>query len=232
MKYALVFLLLAAAAGWTAFTSPPGGWVLLPVAIAFGGTSLAYCGAGSRVLGKRPEGSLAPWAWVVYWPALLLNWALLRAYGGRGERAFTLIAPGVYLGRIPLLGDQAALEERGIRSVLDLTAEFPTLPTVRRSRYVNTPLLDGHAPTPEMLGEAVAWIRARPKDTAVLIHCAVGYQRSATVAAAYLLAAGLAESAEAAEATLQTLRPGVRLTAGQREALAAFAAGLSTRAAP
>jgi protein-tyrosine phosphatase len=51
---------------------------------------------------------------------------------------------------------------------------------------------------------------------AVYIHCAVGHGRSATVAAAVLLARGLAANPREAVALLRRSRPLVRLTRVQR----------------
>jgi protein-tyrosine phosphatase len=57
----------------------------------------------------------------------------------------------------------------------------------------------------------------------VYVHCAQGHGRSATFAAAWLLAAGSAKDARDAVEKLRSKRPLVRLTVGQFGALAQFA---------
>jgi len=221
MKPAAAYLLLGAAAGVGAVQLFPG-WPALPLvatAVAFVGAGAAYLRGAPAMWGKRPNGRLAPWAWVLFWPLLTLNWLLLLAAGGRGARAFSEIAPGVFLGRLPLLGDEPYLRSLGVRAVLDVTAEFPALPEVRALGYRSLPVLDGTAPSPEALREGATWLAARAAEGPVLVHCALGYQRSAAFAAAYLLATGQAPSLAAAEEALRAARPGVALTEGQRAAL-------------
>lgn len=53
----------------------------------------------------------------------------------------------------------------------------------------------------------------------VYIHCASGHGRSATVAAAVLMVRGLAADAKAAENLMKRVRPGIRLSLGQRRLL-------------
>jgi protein-tyrosine phosphatase len=56
----------------------------------------------------------------------------------------------------------------------------------------------------------------------------MGYGRSATVAAAVLMAKGLAADEREAEKMLQTKRPGVRLKKQQRETLRRWSASRRT----
>lgn len=224
-KPAAAYLLLGAAAAYGAGAAyPHWGAALL------GWTAAAFLAAGGVYLagrpggyGKQPDGRLAPWSWALFGPLLGLNRLLLLLVGGRRERAFSRVAPAVFLGRAPLAGDEPFLRAAGIRAVLDVTAEFPATAWARGEvAYRNLPVLDATPPPVEVLREGVRWLAEQAAEGPVLVHCALGYQRSATFAAAYLLAAGLADSPAAAEAALRRARPGVALSPGQRRVLGAW----------
>src|SRR5262249_13504150 len=76
MKYAAVFAALAcylgvlavALGGWAYLLSWPAGAFLLFAA--------AYAGARPGLLGKRPDGRLAWWSFVLFCPALALLWGV------------------------------------------------------------------------------------------------------------------------------------------------------------
>jgi protein-tyrosine phosphatase len=98
-----------------------------------------------------------------------------------------------------------------VSAVLDLTGE---LPEARRFRelpdYLNLPVLDLTAPTPEQLGEAVDVVDRQVRaGRVVYVHCKAGYSRSAAVVAAYLVRTGLAANAEAALSALCRSRQGI-----------------------
>jgi protein-tyrosine phosphatase len=112
---------------------------------------------------------------------------------------------------------------------VDLTAEFPEPRGVRTGRtYLCVPILDGAATDEQTLRELIDKIVAWPGG--VYIHCAMGHGRSAMVAAAVLLARGLAVTAGEAEQSLRRGRPGVRLNRAQHALLTATArVGADTR---
>src|SRR5262249_39640038 len=83
--------------------------------------------------------------------------------------------------------------------------------------YLCLPTLDNTAPEEGAVREMVAVLAGT--TSAVYIHCAAGHGRSATVAAAVLLARGLASDVKEAEALLRKARPGVRLSPEQRHLL-------------
>jgi protein-tyrosine phosphatase len=102
--------------------------------------------------------------------------------------------------------------------VVDLTAEFFAARGVRSGRdYLALPTLDGTAPDEVRFRTLLASLADHPGP--VYIHCAAGYGRSALLAAALLLARGLAADARQAEARLREVRPGVRLKPPQRRLL-------------
>jgi protein-tyrosine phosphatase len=190
-------------------------WLLLWPAVSFALVAAAYGGAGPRVFGKRPNGTLAAWAVGLLLPYLGLTWLLwhlLRLLSR--ERCCHEIVPGVWLGRRALNHELPA----GIELIVDLTAEFPRPPGPAAGRaYVCLPTLDATAPGEEGFRELVRRLTAWPSP--VYVHCAAGHGRSATVVAGLLLARGLAADARQAEATLRRIRPGVRLNRAQRALL-------------
>jgi protein-tyrosine phosphatase len=123
------------------------------------------------------------------------------------------ISPGVWLGRRPLAADLPP----GVDFIVDVTAEFRVRGIARDRSYLCLPTLDTYAPGETMLCEAVSRIVGWPGQ--VYIHCALGHGRSAAVAAAVLLARGLAQDVADAEHMLRQIRPAVRLKPVQRSLL-------------
>jgi hypothetical protein len=216
MAHALTFFVLAAGLVVVAVSADhPAYWLLLWPAVSFALVGVAYGGVGPRVFGKRPDGTLAPWALVVLFPYLALTWLLwhLARLVSR-ESCSHEIVPGVWLGRRALSHELPA----GIELIVDLTAEFPRPTGVNIGRaYYCLPTLDATAPGEAGFRELVQRLAAWPGP--VYVHCAAGHGRSATVVAGLLLARGLAADARQAEAALRKVRPGVRLNRAQRALL-------------
>jgi protein-tyrosine phosphatase len=217
--YAVVFILLGIeliAAG--VFLGGPG-WLLCWPGGSFLLVAAAYAGLGPRVFGKRRDGRLAWWAVLLLLPYLGLTWLVWHAQRRLSrEPCCHAAAPGLWLGR-RAYGHELPPE---VSLVVDLTAEFAEPRGVRRGRtYLCVPILDGTATDEktfrDLIGQIVAW------PGGVYIHCAMGHGRSATLAAAVLLARGLAGTAGEAEQLLRRARPGVRLKPAQRTLLAAVA---------
>ena len=82
-------------------------------------------------------------------------------------------------------------------------------------------VLPFHAgPQSHQIEAGVQWaLQQRATGRAVLVHCAHGHGRSATVLAAVLIAEGQARGVDDAEGLLKAQRPRVRLNARQRAAL-------------
>ena len=75
-------------------------------------------------------------------------------------------------------------------------------------------------PTPEQIDEGVAWaLKQESAGRPVLIHCAHGHGRSATLLCAILIAKGEVGGMAEAVAVLKESRPRVRLNTRQRAGL-------------
>lgn len=231
VPYGVVFATLAAVAALVAVQAD--GWQLLPLRIAGGATALsftlvavAYFGAGPRLLFKRASGRRHLLAWLVHWPYFALtalSYCLSRVLARR-EGAFVEVAPNVILGRRLTARESRRAETQGWVAVLDLAAELPEAQPLRDlANYRSLPVLDATAMHTAQLRDAVEWVSRNASDGPVYVHCALGHGRSALVAAAYLIAAGLAPDAKAAVKRLRELRPGVRLQRSQRRVLERFA---------
>ena len=121
------------------------------------------------------------------YPAIRFNYERLQ-----GHAWFSQITPSLWLGGAPTYGrDFEALLALGITAVVDVRAEriadaaFFEAHDIAHRQY-RVP--DVTVPGPEVLTDAVPWIAEQLADgRTVLIHCAKGRGRSATVLAAYLM---------------------------------------------
>ncbi len=221
MKYAGVFGLLGVyliglaviVRGWGWLLVWPGGSLLLVAA--------AFAGLGPRVFGKRRDGTVSWWALLALFPYLLLTWVVwqfLRLTSK--EPCCHEIVTGIWVGRRVYASELPA----DVSLIVDLTAEFPEPRAVRAGRsYVCLPTLDTTAPNADALRAVVR--RVDEHRGGVYIHCASGHGRAATVAAALLLARGLAADVRQAESLLRRVRPGIRLKRVQRALLERVLAG-------
>jgi len=178
---------------------------------------IAYGLGSHRILGKRPDGTIARWSWLVFLPVLTCSavvWHLARLLS-RGP-ALNDVTDNLVVGR-RLLASEAPAE---FDNYVDLTAEFAEPSSIRRSSaYVCFPILDGGAPAPQALRDAVG--NLRPGRT--FVHCAQGYGRTGMFAAAVLLKSGDAGSVEEAMRILKGVRPGIGLSREQLECLQSYA---------
>jgi len=188
----------------------PWGLLLLWPAVCCGILAAAYWRLGPAVF-RKSAGRVPFTARLVLFP-YIAGATLARAFMRRGADVYNEIAPNLLIGR-HLSTNQArrAVADSRITAVLDLTAEYSEPLPLLQLPYLNIPLLDLTAPTPEELSAAVAFLRRHTPAGPVLIHCALGYSRSAAVAAAYLLSTGLAKTPEDAAAHIRQFRPACRL---------------------
>jgi len=137
----------------------------------------------------------------------------------RGHPPWAHVADDVWIGRLPHRGE---LEGAGFDAVVDMTCELSV--DTDRLPYTNVAVLDLTLPDPMTIETAVQAIERRRAAGRVLVCCALGYSRSATAAAAWMVATGRAPNAQAAAARIRTVRPQVVLTDAHLAAIAAAAA--------
>jgi protein-tyrosine phosphatase len=130
-------------------------------------------------------------------------WLSSRWFTRAGDWS-TEVVPGVWIGRAPGAADWKILHAP---AVLDLTAEFDAGSAAAARCYRSVPMLDLVAPTAAQLQRAVAALDALHAHAPVLVHCALGYSRSALVIAAWLLKRGVASTPEQAIAIVRKARP-------------------------
>lgn len=198
------------------------GWLLL--AIWFGSNFLtlgiAHALGCHRVFGKRSDGTLPLWSWFVFLPLLLftyLVWHILRLCSS--EPAHNKVMDGLVVGR-RLRPDEV---EGEFVNYVDLTAEFPEPRAIRRHpSYQCFPILDGAAPDPTELGEAIN----RCREGRTFIHCAQGHGRTGLFALAMMLKTGAVQTVAEGLEKLRAVRPAVNLSDAQRRCIEDFAARL------
>src|SRR5688500_15478084 len=100
MKFAILFSLMGAA--WVLVAAVNGGWawLLMWPALAFLVVGAAYARLGPRALGKRADGTIAPWAIFLLFPYLAVAWAAWFAHLVIARPvASNEVAPGIWIGR-------------------------------------------------------------------------------------------------------------------------------------
>ena len=183
--------------------------------------------------GPLLKGRRHPWLQPLFWPFRAVSYAVF-AGARRWRRGDVLneVTSGLFLGARLFPGEADALRARGVTAVIDLTSELPTAAVFARApfeRYA-VPTLDRAPPPPAVFDDAVAWVTAQiVSGRAVYVHCAFGRGRSATLAAAALIALGRAAGVREAVAMVTAARPSVSIKGEQLAALEAFAARRLTR---
>ncbi|QOQ74513.1 phosphatase PAP2/dual specificity phosphatase family protein [Pseudomonas poae] len=203
---ALVILALALGGWWL--------WLLWP-AVSLGLIKANYFVLGAPGFQKRADGTLTPAARWLYAPYLAAAWLNSRLWTRKHPQP-DLIVDNVWLGRIPTTDEQGSF-----KAIVDLCAELPINPQGRA--YACVPVLDLIAPTPAECLHAAQVIERLRANGPLLVCCALGYSRSATAVAAWLLHSGRAATVDAALAIIRTARAHVVLHPAHREALEGLA---------
>ncbi len=173
-------------------------WTAASCAVA----TVVYLTNRPEWLGKR-DGRLTPRALLIlpYLVAFRIAVALIRWW--RGPDSPSLVSPGLWVG--------GAVDARtfpaGISQVVDLVAEYPAPAWVRAMPgYRNLPILDGaEPPSREAFLDVIRDLRDVPGS--ILVHCDSGRGRAPTMAAALLIARGLARDVDSALALVRAGRP-------------------------
>lgn len=191
------------------------GWLALALALV--GFNYAWAGAaGFQKHGGRH--TLA--ACVLFMPYTLAAWINSRLWTW-GHPSPTPVCPGVWLGRLPTAAEFAdwAKTRPGRVALFDLSAELPA-PALSDAGYENLPCLDLVSIPAPVLREAATRLDALRVDGGdVWVACALGYSRSASVVAAWLLHVREAVSVQEAVTLIRQARPRIVL---KRENLVAL----------
>jgi len=216
MKQAILLIILGIA-GLAIGGVKGGGFLMLSwLGVNFVVLGIAHVFQWHGLFGKRHDGTLPWWSWLLFAPLLLYShavWYLLILVSR--EASFNEVTGDLTVGRRLLsVGASSPFE-----NYIDLTAEFQEPKALRRAaEYQCLPVLDASAPSPEILRRWVLGLR--PGRT--FVHCAQGHGRTGLFALAVLLESGAAGTLEEGLALLRKARPGIRLNDAQRRCLEAY----------
>ncbi|MDU9408908.1 phosphatase PAP2/dual specificity phosphatase family protein [Pseudomonas sp. zfem001] len=202
-RLALCYSLVALAC--TALAVNLGGawlWLFWP-AVALTMVALNYLLFGAGGFQKQADGRLSPAATVLLAPYLLGAWINSRLWTYRQPKP-SQVVEGVHLGRLPATGD---LDDYA--ALVDLCAELPLQRTP--PHYCSLPSLDLVAPDALTCLRAAEAIEHLRHHGPLLVCCALGYSRSATAVAAWLLHSGRCHNVESAVELIRQARPQVVL---------------------
>ncbi len=185
-------------------------WLLWP-AFSLLLVALNYLLFGAAGFQKAADGRLSSAASWLLAPYLAAAWFNSRLWT-RAQPHADEVEPGIWLGRIPAPGQAEQFQAQ-----LDLCAELPA--SAQANAYHALPLLDLCVPSPAACREAAQAIEALRSHGSLLVYCALGYSRSATAVAAWLLHSGRCKTVPEALAQLRRARPQVVLSNAHQQAL-------------
>lgn len=190
-------------------------WLLWP-ALALALVALNYAVFGAQGFQKRTDGSLSPAARWLFAPYRASAWINSRLWTKSHPQPDHVI-DNLWLGRLP---SRHELQASPFAAIVDLCAELPLAPQGRA--YHSIPVLDLIAPSAEQCRQAALSIDELRQHGPLLVCCALGYSRSATALAAWLLHSGRAPGIDEAVALIRAARPGVVVHPQHRQALEAM----------
>lgn len=179
-------------------------WLCWP-AVSLLLVALNYALFGAHGFQKGADGRLSTAAGWLLAPYMLGAWLNSRLWTFR-RPAPDEVCDGVWLGRLP---GARELARSPFRSVVDLCAELPLAPQGRH--YHAIPVLDLTPPTLDDCLTAAEAIEQARRRGPTLVCCALGYSRSATALATWLLFSGRVANLDAALALLRGARPRIVL---------------------
>ncbi|MBB4094454.1 phosphatase PAP2/dual specificity phosphatase family protein [Brucella pecoris] len=173
-------------------------WLWPATALAI--VALGYLGAGAGIFQKQTDGSVSLASRWLLWPYRLFARLNVR-FWTRKLPPHVELADGVFLGRYP-----KPAELSPFAAVVDLAAEMvpPRHLPSHSIEWKSFGTIDLIAPASETVRLASDAVEAARHRGPVLICCALGFQRSATVAVAWLVSTGHAANAREAEALIRS----------------------------
>jgi hypothetical protein len=210
MKYGVLNLVLGLVLSLYGMALGGWAWLVVWLGLDFMLLGIAYLRRSRLVFGKRPDGSLNRWRWLLFFPMHLYTsvvWHCMRLLTRESPFDATPVS-GLMIGRRLLPGELP----RDTHTVVDLTAEFAEPRAIRtKGDYRSFPMLDATAPDVEQLRD---FITSLP-DAPMYVHCAQGHGRTGLFTVAFLVWRKKVENAEAGMAVLAKARPGALLNAEQ-----------------
>lgn len=178
------------------------GWIAIALALV----AAAYWGFNQQVF-QRYRGVMRWPARMMLAPYLLGSWLSYYMYTHK-RQAPNHIHQNIWLGAFPT--QQVA--QKNWDAVLDLTNEFTNTPihSVIAHRFI--PVLDLTPPSPKVLVRATRWLQQQQAQKKVLVHCALGLSRSASVVICWLVWQRHAENIAHAMVMVSTQRQGIVLS--------------------
>ncbi len=158
-------------------------------------------------------------------PYMLVCWTfLLLRRGVTREAAFDEIIPRIYLGALPFAWHRGRYQAAEVQSVVNCCFEFPRplgYPNGANVHYM--PTLDSTPPDLQLFRQAVDWAEQQASlGRGLLVHCAAGHGRSATLMIALLIRLGRFENLEDARSHVRHSRRGIYITRAQWRLLQAW----------
>jgi len=197
----------------------PYGYILFWSSAALLMVATGYAGLGVTIFQKNSCGHLTLSARIFLLPYLAGAW-VSKYYFSRNIAAYNEIFAGVALGSFPYNNIPQS-------AIFDLTAEFHKTKD-RQQTWLSYPLMDLLVPKISDIQYAVSRLNSLHQvHGKVLVCCALGLSRSATVVAAWLQANGHVESPTQAIALIRSLRPQVVFTPAHIQILEKFGKELS-----
>ena len=221
-SYYCITSILFALCAW--FFKPIGLWLLYP-AISLLLVSFAYFTGRPHCFQKQQNGQMSMASILLFAPYFVFAWLNSRAWTKKHpEDSFILQISHyeIYLGRIPT---PSHLKNHYV-AFFDCCAELPTSSKIQRQQFYSLDLIPLSANQLAIAVEHFSQlIQQHPHETSsisskkLFISCALGYSRSSSILAAYLLKSGHATSVDAAIQIVQNARPWIVLKDVQRQQL-------------
>lgn len=210
-----------------------GPWGLIPGWIG-GALVLVACiyVIGSPALFRKHNGKLPLGTRILLAPYFLGLRTTRRHYARRSGSGWSQITDSLIVGRRTTHAEAHSHVQNGVVAVIDMTAEHDECEPFLALPYLNLPVLDLISPCADCCARAAAFIDQHAHRGTIYVHCALGYSRSAMIAAAYLIHSGEAPTADDACRIVEARHPRTHFREPERRILREFAVLSSREALP
>jgi protein-tyrosine phosphatase/membrane-associated phospholipid phosphatase len=176
-----------------------GLWLLWPAAALIWVAGIYWVGQPHLFRLRGAQRSLA--AKVLLWPYLTGAWLNSRLWTWRQPQPREIV-PGLWLSRFPSAAELARLQAQAAASFCaELSLHWPA------GWVAEVPMLDLLPPEPDQLQAGVLAIASGMRQGRCVAFCALGYSRSASAVAAWLIHARHVDSVNEAVAWVQRCQP-------------------------